>query len=61
MKTVTVKIDKKGNARTELSGFHGAGCQKVVDALKSIGNSHTETNKPEFFDNQANSQSLVNG
>jgi hypothetical protein len=60
MKTVKVKIDKKGNAKVELEGFHGVGCQAVTDALKKLGTSHTETNKPEFYES-SNSNSISNG
>ncbi len=61
MKTVSVVIDKKGNAKVELEGFHGVGCQTVVDALKALGQHSVETNKPEFYETNANQNTIVGG
>ena len=61
MKTVSINIDKKGNAKVDLEGFHGQGCSKVTEALKRIGKSSVETNKPEFYENNSNSNTVVNG
>ena len=61
MKTVSINIDKKGNAKVNLEGFHGQGCSKVTEALKRIGKSSVETNKPEFYENNSNSNTVVNG
>jgi hypothetical protein len=54
MKIVNVHIDSKGNGKVELEGFHGQGCSKVTEALKKIGSQSTETNKPEFYENSEN-------
>lgn len=57
-KTVKVTIDKKGNARVDLVGFHGEGCGELADKLKAIGRITAETTKPEFYEGNGNSIEL---
>ena len=58
--TVKITIDKKGRAKVEMIGFHGAGCGELADKLKSIGRVTSETNKPEFYERDENTNSLDN-
>jgi hypothetical protein len=55
---VRVVIDKKGNAKVEMFGFHDAGCAAVADRLRSIGPVRSETNKPEFYEKTSSGQTL---
>lgn len=56
--TVKVIIDKKGNAVVDLVGFHGVGCGELADKLKAIGRVSSETTKPEFYEENQNSNAL---
>jgi hypothetical protein len=55
--TVKVVIDKKGNAIVDMNDFHGVGCGELGDKLKSIGRTISETNKPEFYEDNRNTNS----
>lgn len=58
--SIKITIDKKGRARIELNGFHGVGCTEIAEKLKAIGRVTSETNKPEFYENNENASTLDN-
>lgn len=49
MKTVTIKIDKKGQTKVELDGFHGQGCDKIARDFVGNGKVSNFEHKPEFY------------
>lgn len=58
--SIKITIDKKGRAKVEMNDFHGVGCGELAEKLRSIGRVTSETNKPEFYENNGNTTSLDN-
>jgi ribosome-interacting GTPase 1 len=55
---VKVIIDKKGNAAVEMIGFQGVGCSELAEKLKSVGPVTSESNKPEFYEENQSGNAL---
>lgn len=56
MKTITVKVGKKGETTIEGHGFEGPSCQTAIDRLKqAIGQQVGDARlKPEFYQVEVN-------
>jgi len=50
MKTITVKIGKKGKIAIEVDGVEGEGCEALTQALSSaLGVVESVSHKPQYY------------
>jgi len=56
MKTITVEIDTDGTVELDLKGFHGKGCGKVFEDFVAGSKVVIQHTKPEFFEEQKQTQ-----
>lgn len=56
-KIITVTIDEEtAETSVDLAGFHGKGCAEVLKAFEGLGKITKQGKKPEFFQQQQNTQ-----
>jgi len=54
-KIITIDLDPKdASFSVDLTGFHGKGCEDVIKAFTSIGETTKIIEKPEFKDKTVN-------
>lgn len=51
MKKIEITIDETGEVAVDLSGFHGKGCQKVLEDFAGDAKLIKSTVKREFYEN----------
>jgi hypothetical protein len=62
MKTITITVDAKGQAKVETSGFAGAECRDASRFLeRAVGRTAAETLTAEFYRSESARQSLQEG
>lgn len=47
-KIITIEIDETGETSVDLNGFHGKGCQAVIDAFRAGDTVKSTRTKPEY-------------
>jgi hypothetical protein len=50
--------DNTGAFDVDLTGFHGKGCDAIIDAFGELGEVKTHTHKPEWIQTQSTARTV---